>query len=99
LSEGAVKTPDVRFDNVTWDIKYINQANETTIRNYIKDSRKADNVIFYFTNDRHQDLANAVKREVGRCAKLNKVAELPNIYCIDSNQSLILLWKNNKGTA
>jgi hypothetical protein len=46
LPEGGKKQPDVRFDGKTWDIKYIDHANEETIRAAIRDSRKADNAIF-----------------------------------------------------
>jgi len=47
LPEGGNKKPDVKFDEQTWDIKTITNANEDTIRTYIKDARKAENAIFY----------------------------------------------------
>ena len=35
LPEGAEKSPDINFDGKTWDIKYIDRANEETIRTKI----------------------------------------------------------------
>ncbi|GHV58109.1 hypothetical protein FACS1894182_08920 [Bacteroidia bacterium] len=94
LPEGEEKSADIRFDKQTWDIKYIDHANEETIRNYIKDARKADNVIFYYTKDKYLSLDNAIVREVGKYIKENRVHELPNIYYIDlSFNELKLLWK------
>lgn len=85
--------PDMRFDGGTWDVKYIDNANENTIRKYIKDARKADRAIFYFTNDKYNDLRSAINREVGRFQAMNKVSELPDIYYVDKSGLLKLLWK------
>jgi hypothetical protein len=60
------KSPDIRFDNQTWDIKLINNANEETIRSYIKDARKAENAIFYWEeNDKLELLISAIGRSAG----------------------------------
>ena len=85
--------PDMKFDGVTWDVKYIDNANENTIRTYIKDARKADRAIFYFTNDKYKDLRSAINREVGRFKAMDKVGDLPDIYYMDKGGLLKLLWK------
>ena len=95
LPEGGKKKPDLLFDEYTWEVKYIDIANEQGIRNHFKDARKADNVIFYFTNDRLTDLNTAIKREIGRFAKEDRIKELPDVYYMD-NELLKLLWKNEK---
>jgi hypothetical protein len=92
LPEGGKKSPDCKFDNQTWDIKFIENANEDTIRIYIKDARKADNAIFYYTSNKYLLLQNAVIREVGKFTQENRINELPNIYFID-NGDLKLFWK------
>jgi hypothetical protein len=86
------KCPDLLFDCKTWDIKAIENANESTIRSYIKNARKADNAIFYFTNEKYDDLLKAINREVGRFKKENRIEELPDIYYIDKSNILKLLW-------
>ena len=85
--------PDLIFDDHTWDVKYIDNANENTIRAYIKDARKADRAIFYFTNDKYQELRSAINREVGRFKGMNRLGELPDIYYMDKEGLLKLLWK------
>ena len=98
LPEGEKKGPDVRFDNKTWDIKYIDQANEATIRKYLLDARKADNAIFYFVQeDKYTLLDNAIRRELGRFLK-GQINKLPDVYVIDKNGLLKLLWKKQKET-
>jgi hypothetical protein len=97
LPEGEKKGPDVSFDNQKWDIKYINQANEGTIRKYLLDARKADNAIFYWnTNEKINELNSAAKREIGRLLK-GQISNLPDIYYVDKNKLLTLLWKKQKG--
>ncbi|MDR2928692.1 MAG: hypothetical protein LBV41_10935, partial [Cytophagaceae bacterium] len=77
------KNPDIKFDNQTWDIKLIDNANEETIRNYIKDARKAENAIFYWNrNDKLEDLKNAVGRSIGYFKNKNKLEAMPNIYYV-----------------
>jgi hypothetical protein len=95
LSEsGYQKNPDIRFDTQTWDIKLIDNANEDTIRNYIKDARKADNAIFYWNeNDKFDSLCSAVNRSVGYFKSRNKLATMPDIYYINKNGILENLWK------
>ena len=93
LPEGEAKMPDIKFDNQTWDIKYIDKASEQTIRNRIRDAGKADNAIFYFTKaEKYVLLKNAVEREKGKYLK-GQISNMPNIYFIDKNKILILLWK------
>jgi hypothetical protein len=98
LPEGGKKSADLRFDRQTWDIKYIDHANEETIRAAIRDARKADNVIFYFTDERQCVLLNnATEREVGRFLR-GQTNKIPDIYEIDKIGLLHLLWEKQKGT-
>ncbi|MDR1592369.1 MAG: hypothetical protein LBS16_05745 [Prevotellaceae bacterium] len=98
LPEGNTKSPDVKFDGKTWDVKYIEKASEHTIRDAIRDARKADNVIFYFTDESKSVLLNsAIVREVGRFLK-GQTDRIPDIYYIDKSGLLRLLWEKQKGT-
>jgi len=98
LPEGEKKSPDIKFDNNTWDIKYVEKASEHRMRDAILDSRKADNAIFYFTDESKSVLLNsAIVREVGRFLK-GQTSEIPDIYMIDNNGLLKLLWGKTKGT-
>lgn len=92
------KKPDIRFDEQTWDIKSIIKANEDTIRQYIKDARKAQNVIFYSGDFVKTDqIKSAIEREIGRYKSMNRdISILPNIYMINKERELILI-KNTKG--
>jgi hypothetical protein len=97
LPEGDKKGPDVLFDEQTWDIKFIDNANENTVRKYILDARKADRVIFYWEkNEKLFELNNAYKRETGRLTK-GQINRLPDIYYIDKNRLLKMLWESKKG--
>ena len=97
LPEEWQKQPDIKFDNQTWDIKFIDKANEETIKGAIRDARKADNAIFYFTQEnQYQLLKNATEREVGRFIK-GQVKTLPDIHYLDKNGCLKLLWEKQKG--
>ena len=92
------KSPDIKIDNQTWDIKYIDNASEETIRSAIRDARKADNAIFYFINEsKYVFLINAIKREVGRFLK-GQINKIPDIYYINKKGFLKLLWEKQKGT-
>jgi len=93
LPEGEKKGPDVRFDELTWDIKYIDNANVNTIRKYLLDATKADNAIFYWNkNEKLNDLNN----EIGRLLK-GQINNLPDIYYMGKNGILKLLWKKQRG--
>jgi hypothetical protein len=87
--------PDFQFDGQTWDVKYIQNANVETIRKYIKDARKAENVILYGV-DKYNDALDAAKRETGRFEKSGRLDELPNMYFIDED-GLLKLIKKTKG--
>jgi len=89
--------PDDYFDGQTWDVKKIDDANENTIRGYIKNGRKADNVIMYFQIDKTELLINAIAREVGKREPLGELNTLPNIYLIDDNGELIEFWNKKSG--
>jgi hypothetical protein len=88
LPENSYKKgrPDLNFDNITWDAKYINEANIETIRTYIKDARKAKNAIFYWDkNDRLEDLKNAVIRSIGYFKKNHALYTMPDIYYMNKD--------------
>ena len=94
LPEGNYrKSPDVHFDNQRWDIKLIDNANEETIRNYIKEARKADNAIFFWKkeSDKYEMLISAIGRTSGYFRRQNRLHEMPNIYYMDEGL-LKLLW-------
>jgi hypothetical protein len=92
LPEGGKKSPDFQFDDQTWDVKFIEKANEETIRKCIRDARKADNAIFYFENaNKLQELHSAVNREVSKFQKKDELYKIPNIYYMD-NEFLRSLW-------
>jgi hypothetical protein len=86
------RSPDINFDNQTWDIKLIDNANEETIRKAIRDARKADNAIFYWSeNNKLEALISAIGRSAGYFRSKNKLHEMPNIYYMDKG-SMKLLW-------
>ncbi|GHT18603.1 hypothetical protein AGMMS4957_01200 [Bacteroidia bacterium] len=88
-----VDVPDLKFDGQTWDIKFIEKANENTIRKSIKDARKADNALFYFGKaDKYKELRSAVDREVAKYQKTGELHKVPNIYYMDKGL-LKMLWK------
>jgi hypothetical protein len=97
LPEGEKKSPDIKFDNQTWDIKYVEKASEHRMRDAILDSRKADNAIFYFTDEsKYLLLVSATDREVGRFLK-GQTKNLPNIYYMEAKSGLLkLLWAKQK---
>ncbi|GHT47448.1 hypothetical protein AGMMS49965_25510 [Bacteroidia bacterium] len=84
--------PDLGFDEQTWDVKSIGKAKEDTIRKHIKDARKANNALFYFTNDKYDELISAVNREVGYLEKSNRLSIMPNIYYMNKQGILTLIW-------
>jgi hypothetical protein len=86
LPESEKKCPDLQFDGQTWDVKFINNANEESIRKDIKNARKADNAIFYWnTNDKLEILLSAFSRELGRMNKLGRIDEMPEVYYMSEN--------------
>ena len=82
------KHPDLHFDDHTWDIKYINEANEETIRRYIRDGRKADRVIFYWQSmaGKLDMLKSATARELGHALKRGE--RFPGIYFLNAEGRL-----------
>ncbi len=92
-TEYKKKCADLRFDGKEWDVKYIELSNESTIRTYIEDARKADCVIFYAGgNDRYDSIASALSRERGKYkSSPDKLRELPQVYVIRDNGTLTLI--------
>jgi hypothetical protein len=91
---GFKKSPDINFDEQTWDIKYIDKANEHTIRDYISNARKANNAIFYWDkNDKFDSLCSAVDRSIGYFKSKNALVTMPDIYYINKRGILTNLLK------
>ena len=87
------KKADMRFDDASWDVKYIPKANVETIRKYIKNGSKAENVIFFWDEkNRLHDLKNAVDRTIGSQRSRGKI-KMPNIYYIGEDRQLHNLYK------
>ena len=73
--------PDVYFDGRTWDFKTSTFKNEDSLRQTIKDGRKADGIIFIVNkDDDFLMIINAIKSEIGRREKDGTWMELPDIY-------------------
>lgn len=89
--------PDDYFDGQTWDIKSIKTANENSIREHIRNGRKADNVIFFFNGDiEFNKFKEYVWNEIRYRQRNGKVHTLPNIYFINETGNLTQYW-NKKG--
>jgi hypothetical protein len=89
--------PDEFFRGKTWDIKSINEANVETIRSYIKEARKADNVIFFWDNSsKLEELKEAVVRSTGYFKKQNQLSTMPDVYFIDKDGCLYPIWKKKE---
>ena len=97
FKEGAQKPrgyPDVYFDGQTWDFKTSSFENEDSLRQTIKDGRKADNIVFPLTDEticHISDLKSAIGREFGNREKDGSWKELPNVYYLYDN-ALVGVW-------
>ena len=79
--------PDVYFDGMTWDFKNNTTENVDTVRQLIKNGRKADNVIFVISCYEEITLiCSAIGREYGSKKHNTSWLELPNIYYLLDNQ-------------
>lgn len=84
--------PDVYFDGETWDFKVTSSENIDTIRQLIKDGRKADNVIFMgLDEEKVKSIEIAMERELGREKKNGTWMILPSLHYLIENQ-LISIW-------
>jgi hypothetical protein len=91
LSEKGQNTkhPDIRFDNQTWDVKSVIAYTSGSIMDSIWNGKKANNVIFYFTNSVNLNiLEEGYKRVYGRFAKFDKLNKMPAVYYMDENKYL-----------
>ena len=91
LSEKGQKTkhPDIYFDKQTWDIKSIIAYTSGSIMDSIWNGKKANNVIFYFTDDININIIEeGYKRAYGRFFKLGKLDSMPAIFYLDENNRL-----------
>ena len=86
--------PDAYFDGQTWDFKSPEFNNNIdSLRQLIKDGRKADSIIFIVKKEGDiRMVEEALFREIGRRRKDNSWHELPNVYYL-LNGELICLWK------
>ena len=84
--------PDVYFDRQTWDFKAPTYQNVESIRQLIKEGRKADNVIFVVScEDDVLAVTSAIGREYGNRKSSASWQELPDIYYLFDNQ-LFGIW-------
>ena len=86
--------PDAYFDGRTWDFKAPEFNNNVdSLRQLIKDGRKADNTVFIVRNESHVEMIKeALSREIGRHKKDGLWRSLPNIYYMINNQ-LTCIWE------
>ena len=93
---GALKPrgyPDAYFDGQTWDFKAPTYQNVDSLRQLIKESRKADNVVFVMSDpDSIKTVFSAIGRECGRRSSSNTWKELPDVFYLLKNQ-LAEVWK------
>ena len=83
------KHPDIYFDNQTWDVKSIISYTSGSIMDSIWNGKKANNVIFYFTDGIDINIIKeGYNRAYGRFAKLETLDSMPTIYYIDENNNL-----------
>ncbi|MDR0769332.1 MAG: hypothetical protein LBE71_05460 [Dysgonamonadaceae bacterium] len=84
------KHPDIKFDNQTWDIKSIIAYTSGSIMDSIWNGKKANNVIFYFTNGINMGIIEkGYRRAYGRFSKFGKLDMIPTLYYLDENGRLI----------
>lgn len=84
--------PDVYFDGQTWDFKTSTFENEDSLRQTIKEGRKADNVIFLVESLTHiEKLEKVIHREIGMRKQDGSWVELPDVYCYFMGE-LINVW-------
>ena len=82
------------FDGETWDFKTSTYDNEDSLRQTIKDGRKADCIIFPLTKETihiEANIKSAIGREYGNRMKDGSWIELPNVYYLSPN-GLMEIW-------
>ena len=84
-----IKHPDFYFDKQTWDVKSVIAYTSGSVMDSIWDGKKANNVIFYFTDEINMNIIEeGYRRAYGRFSKLGKLDSMPTIYYIDENKLL-----------
>lgn len=84
--------PDAYFDGQTWDFKTSTFKNDDSLRQTIKDGRKAENLIFIVSDIKFIDkIQRALEREVGKRRFDGSWLDLPDIYCLLGNR-LMAIW-------
>lgn len=88
--------PDAYFDGQTWDFKTSKYQHEDSLRQTIKDGRKADNIVF-LTNkeDQARVIQKVIHREIGMRIKDASWKFLPDIYYY-SNNNLKAIWNKRQ---
>ena len=83
----------ILMDGQKWDVKYIPTSNPGTIWKYIKDARKANNVLFYAEDvDKAQEIFNAYNVNIkGHVSRHKTIADLPNVYMLCNNRLVLLI--------
>jgi len=88
--------PDLYLDGYTWDVKTTKSTKISSIREHIRDGRKADKVIFNLKESCTLDLLiKAIGLEVKFRDQRNELKSLPDMYVIDNNGELTCLFKKN----
>ena len=84
--------PDAYFDGQTWDFKTSSFGNEDSLRQTIKEGRKADNIVFLTSMDiQTKIIEKVINRENGIRKADGSWIEQPNVYSIH-NKRLIKIW-------
>ena len=81
--------PDAYFDGQTWDFKTSSFTKEDSLRQTIKEGRKADNIIFLSSINSPSIITiikRAIGREFGSRIKDESWKDLPNVYYLSQNQ-------------
>lgn len=83
--------PDVYFDGQTWDFKAPTYQNVESVRQLIREGRKADNVIFVASNiDNVSIIVTAIGREYGFRKSTGTWREIPNVfYLLDNHLGVV----------
>ena len=91
--------PDVYFDGRTWDFKTSTFKNEDSLRQTIKDGRKADGIIFIVNKeDDFSMIIKAIKSEIGRREKDGTWVELPDVFAWFQGEIREVWNKKRQGT-
>ena len=88
--------PDAYFDGQTWDFKAPKSFNNESIRQMIRNGRKADNVVFVIAKPEYiLEIQTAIGREYGNRLKDGSWSDLPDVFGVMEG-ALFLIWRKPK---